>query len=429
MLKKKPLTLFILILLIVGMACSTSITTEDLEQFLQSETATAEPVGQVEPSVQDEEEQESAAAEEPEGSNEPNAPAEITFDQVIEPPQALSLEPAGDYAALDANLTALYEQVSQGVVAIQTLSELGGGLGSGFVYNNDGYIVTNFHVVEGATDLEVDFPSGLKARGVVVGTDLDSDLAVIKVDVAPDYLIPLPLGDSDELKVGQSVVAIGNPFGLSGTMTLGIVSAKGRTLDSFRQSESGSFFSAGDIIQTDASINPGNSGGPLINLAGEVIGINRAIRTTGITEAGDPVNSGIGFAISVNIVKRVVPELIANGSFDYPYLGISARQELLLLELEALEITHYTGAYVIDVVAGGPADKAGLRGGDLTNITEVGLPAGGDLIIGVDDQPVRIFGELLSYLMTNKSPGEDIVLTIIRDGEEMEVTITLDKRP
>ena len=233
MLKKKSLTLFVLILLIVGMACSTSITTEDLEQLLQSETATAEPVGQVEPSVQDEEEQEAAAVDEPEDSNEPNVPSEITFDQVIEPPQALSLEQTGDYAALDANLTALYEQVSQGVVAIQTLSELGGGLGSGFVYSNEGYIVTNFHVVEGATDLEVDFPSGLKARGVVVGTDLDSDLAVIKVDVASDYLIPLPLGDSDELKVGQSVVAIGNPFGLSGTMTLGIVSAKGRTLDSF----------------------------------------------------------------------------------------------------------------------------------------------------------------------------------------------------
>ena len=429
MLKKKSLTLFVLILLIVGMACSTSITTEDLEQLLQSETATAEPVGQVEPSVQDEEEQEAAAVDEPEDSNEPNVPSEITFDQVIEPPQALSLEQTGDYAALDANLTALYEQVSQGVVAIQTLSELGGGLGSGFVYSNEGYIVTNFHVVEGATDLEVDFPSGLKARGVVVGTDLDSDLAVIKVDVASDYLIPLPLGDSDELKVGQSVVAIGNPFGLSGTMTLGIVSAKGRTLDSFRQAESGSFFSAGDIIQTDASINPGNSGGPLINLAGEVIGINRAIRTTGVTDAGDPVNSGIGFAISVNIVKRVIPELIANGSFDYPYLGISARQELLLLELEALEITHYTGAYVIDVVAGGPADRAGLRGGDLTNITAVGLPAGGDLIIGVDDQPVRVFGELLSYLMTDKAPGDDILLTIIRDGEEMEVTVTLDKRP
>ena len=341
----------------------------------------------------------------------------------------MSLELNTDLSVMDANLIALYEQVSQGVVAIQTLSDLGGGLGSGFVFSKDGYIITNFHVVEGATALEVDFPSGLKARGEVVGTDLDSDLAVIKVDVAPDYLVPLPLGNSDDLKVGQSVVAIGNPFGLSGTMTLGIVSAKGRTLDSFRQAEGGSFFSAGDIIQTDASINPGNSGGPLLNLAGEVIGINRAIRTTGITDTGDPVNSGIGFAISVNIVKRVVPSLIADGSYDYPYLGISARQELSLLELEALGITHYTGAYVIDVTPGGPADQAGIIGGELANITNVGLPPGGDLIIAVDDQPVRVFGELLSYLMTNKAPGEDIVLRVIRDGEEMDVTITLAKRP
>jgi S1-C subfamily serine protease len=419
MIKKHPLFVFTLILLMVGMACSGNISTQDVEQMLETAIATIEPNVEAQPSVQEEQS--------------PDAPAEelnpAPFDQVIDPPEDLSLELNGDLNALDANLTSLYEQVSQGVVAIQTLTDLGGGLGSGFVYSKDGYIVTNFHVVEGATDLEVDFPSGLKARGEVVGTDLDSDLAVIKVDIAPDYLVPLPLGNSDNLRVGQSVVAIGNPFGLNGTMTLGIVSAKGRTLDSFRQSESGALFSAGDIIQTDASINPGNSGGPLLNLAGEVIGINRAIRTTGITDTGDPVNSGIGFAISVNIVKRVVPELIANGSYDYPYLGISARQELSLLELEALNITHYTGAYVIDVTPGGPADKAGVVGGDLANITNIGLPPGGDLIVAVDGQPVRIFGELLSYLMTNKAPGEDIVLSLIRDGQEIDVTVTLEKRP
>jgi 2-alkenal reductase len=190
--------------------------------------------------------------------------------------------------------------------------------GSGFVYSSDGYIITNFHVVEGATDLEVDFPSGYKTRGVIRATDLDSDLAVIKVNAPAEELRPLPLGDSDLVKVGQTVVAIGNPFGLNNTMTMGIISAKGRTLDSLRQTEDGGFYSTGDLLQTDASINPGNSGGPLLNLNGEVIGLNRSIRTTGKNSDGEPVNSGIGFAVSVNIIKRVVPVLIQKGVYDIP---------------------------------------------------------------------------------------------------------------
>ncbi len=158
-------------------------------------------------------------------------------------------------------LTSLYDQVSPGVVSIQTLDNLGGAQGSGFVYDKEGHIITNYHVVENAIDLEVDFPSGLKVRGTVIGIDLDSDLAVIKVEVSPDDLYPVILGDSDSLKVGQMVVAIGNPYGLTSTMTTGIVSAKGRTLFSLRETPEGRFFSAGDLIQTDASINPGNSGG------------------------------------------------------------------------------------------------------------------------------------------------------------------------
>jgi len=163
-------------------------------------------------------------------------------------------------------LISLYERVNPGVVSIQTLSVTGGGLGSGFVFDKDGHIITNYHVVEDATELEVDFPSGYKTRGSVIGRDIDSDLAVIKVDVPEEFLFPLPLGNSDDLRIGQTVIAIGNPFNLSGTMTLGIVSAKSRTLSSFRQASTGGFFSAGDLIQTDASINPGNSGGPLLNL-------------------------------------------------------------------------------------------------------------------------------------------------------------------
>ena len=326
-------------------------------------------------------------------------------------------------------LVAIYQRVDPGVVAIQVLQDNGsGGLGSGFVFDKQGHIVTNYHVVEGAKELEVDFPSGLKVRGEVIGTDLDSDLAVIKVSAPEDQLQPLPLGDSDQAQIGQTVVAIGNPFGLNGTMTVGIVSAKGRTLDSIREAPGGGAFSAGDIIQTDAAITPGNSGGPLLNLKGEVIGINRAIRTSGTQLGAEPQNSGVGFAISSNIVRRVVPSLIEKGSYDYPYLGLSSRPDLSLLDQEALGLSQAVGAYVMDVVPGGPADKAGLRGG--TKDTEItGLQAGGDLIIAVDGRPVRIFGDMLGYLMTAKGPGDQIVVTVLRDGEKKEVTITLGKRP
>jgi S1-C subfamily serine protease len=341
------------------------------------------------------------------------------------PPLPAITQVAIDLYEMENLLITLYERVSPGVVAIQ---EVGGGLGSGFVYDREGHIITNYHVVENTRELEISFASGYKTRGTVIGTDLDSDLAVIKVDAPAEVLIPLALGDSDLLRVGQSVVAIGNPFGLSGTMTTGIISAKGRTLDSFRQSSDGLFFSAGDLLQTDAAINPGNSGGPLLNLNGEVIGVNRAIRTAGISQTGDPINSGIGFAISINIIKRVVPSLIANGTYDYPYLGITARPELTLLEQETLGLARSTGAYIIAVTPGSPAEQAGLRAGSRrTNLA--GLFADGDLIVAVDGLPVLVFGDLLSYLMVNKSPGDMITLTIVRDNEEKEVILTLGKRP
>ena len=325
-------------------------------------------------------------------------------------------------------LISLYERVNPGVVSIQTLSQTGGGLGSGFVYDKEGHVITNFHVVEDVTELEVDFSSGYKARGTVIGKDIDSDLAVIKVDVPEEYLFPLSLTNSDSLKIGQTVVAIGNPFNLSGTMTLGIVSAKGRTLSSFREANTGGFFSAGDLIQTDAAINPGNSGGPLLNLNGEVVGINRAIRTEQTNETGEPVNSGIGFAISSNIVSRVVPFLIKDGFYDYPYVGITSQEDLTLIEREALGIQQMTGAYVFSVTENSPASAAGLIGGSTVSRIS-GLLAGGDLIIAVDDRPVRLFGDFLSYIMANKSPGDEIIMTIIREGEEKEVSLILGKRP
>jgi len=326
-------------------------------------------------------------------------------------------------------MVALYQHVNPGVVAIKTIDAQAGSLGSGFVYDNQGHIVTNYHVVEGAQkQVEVDFVSGFKAYGTIVGTDLDSDLAVIKVNAPAEELHPLPLGDSDALLVGQSVVAIGNPFGLSSTMTTGIISALGRTLDSMHSTSGGQFFTAGDIIQTDAAINPGNSGGPLFNLNGEVIGINRAIRTVNSTTSGEPLNSGIGFAVSSNIVKRVVPVLIQKGSYEYPYMGVSSNDELNLPVIEALGLKAQNGAYVVSVVSGGPADKAGLRAGDKPTSID-GLLAGGDLIVGIDGRPVKVFDDLLRYLINNKVPGDTVVLTILRGGETLDITITLAARP
>ncbi len=339
------------------------------------------------------------------------------------------LKTGGSAAQLDATLVTLYQQVNPGVVSIVVETGQGISQGSGFVYDYDGHIITNYHVVEGNVNLEVDFVNGLKVRGKVIATDLDSDLAVIEVDVPADQLSPLPMGDSDSIQVGQIVVAIGNPFSLSSTMTMGIVSAKGRILDSMRQTAEGSSFTAADIIQTDAAINPGNSGGPLLNLDGEVVGINRAIRTSGTTTEGEPVNSGIGFAISINIVKRVVPYLIRDGQYDYPYLGISALSgSLTLSNQQYLNLSQATGAYVIEVVNGGPAERAGLRGGSSAS-SATSLPVGGDLIIAVDGRPVIEYGDLINYVMINKSPGDEILLTILRGTDRKEVTLKLGKRP
>lgn len=312
----------------------------------------------------------------------------------------------------EGSLSELYQQVLPGVVTIFTDT----GLGSGFVFDGEGHVITNNHVVEGASAVEVDFASGFKAHGTVIGTDPDADIAVIKVDAPADQLHPLPIGDSDSLLVGQSVVAIGNPFGLNGTMTLGIISGLGRTQPVQVAPEGGGAFSNADIIQTDAAINPGNSGGPLFNLNGEVVGVNQSIRTTNIDETtGNAVNSGVGFSISINLVKRIVPGLISNGSYEYPYMGISSR-ELSLSEIESLGLNSYTGAFVASVVAGGPAEQAGIRAGE-------------DLITAIDGTPVISFDDMLSYLVTHKSPGDSVVLTVLRDGQPVDITVTLGTRP
>jgi 2-alkenal reductase len=358
-------------------------------------------------------------------------PLKIPNTQVVVRETVVSpvyIPPAVDLVGLQDTLVDVYERVNLGVVSIRGLSSTDGGLGSGFVIDQEGHIVTNFHVVEGQSELEVAFPMGLKTRAEVLGTDLDSDIAVIKVDLPESELYPLPFSDSDQVKVGQTVIAIGNPFGFRGTMTVGIVSGLGRTMESLHDAPGGGVFSAGDIIQTDAAINPGNSGGPLLNMNGEVVGVNRAIYTTNFSNTGEPLNSGLGFAISINIVKRVVPSLISEGKYDYPYVGISSVDDLSLVQQEALGLNRFSGVYVHQISPGSPADQAGLIDG--SRPTELfNLQAGGDLIVAVDGIEVQTFSDFIGYLIKNKSPGDTTVLTVIRDDKEIDVVLTLDKRP
>jgi S1-C subfamily serine protease len=383
-LKRMPqsLVLFLSVLALVSLACS----------FVTPSATTPPAAGQG-------------------GGNPPATPTAM-------PPQSDS----GD--AEEQLLENIYARANPGVVNIQT--DLGSG--SGFVYDTDGHIVTNNHVVTGASTIEVVFSDKSRARAQVVGTDVDADVAVIRVENVPaGKLFPLELGDSSQVKVGQRVVAIGNPFGLIGTMTVGIVSGIGRTLASERQAPgtTGGSYQNPSVIQTDAAINPGNSGGPLLDSHGRVIGINAAIRTDA-TVSGQPVNSGVGFAIPINTVKRIVPALIKTGHFIYPYLGLSGFDELTLDLQEQLGLPQATGVYVTNVVAGGPADQAGVHAAETSTAS---LGSGGDLIVGIDNEPVTDFAALLGYLVAAKSPGDQVVLHVLRNGQTLELTVTLGERP
>src|SRR5919108_2177092 len=343
----------------------------------------------------------------------------------------------------ELSLPDLFSKVEKSVVQVASKEDtgisLGSRLGSGFVYDRNGHIVTNYHVIVGGTSegkVKITFLDGSTYNARLIGGDPFSDLAVLKLDkenIPSHKLVPLPVGDSTTLRVGERVVAIGNPFGLSGSMTEGIVSGLGRMLPSAEQEEelemipsnptSSAGFLIPDIIQTDAPINPGNSGGPLLNIRGEVIGINTAIfSTTG-------ASAGIGFAIPSNTIKKVVPSLITKGNYQHPYLGIVG-VDITPEIADALGLKEARGFLVTDVSSGSPAQKAGIQGGgSLTNVNGREIAMGGDVILKVDKHTVRKLDDVLTYLEREKKVGEVVQLTILRNGGTENINLTLGPRP
>ena len=342
--------------------------------------------------------------------------------------------------SLEGDLIKLYDKVDHSVVQVTQDSNVPGAsrLGSGFVYDKEGHIVTNYHVVAGDTinkEFDVTFTDGTGYKATVVGADPFAEIAVLKIPIennteVMEKLIPLQIGDFSKVNVGQKVAAIGNPFGLSASITEGIVSGLGRVLPALPSEnnqisivEDTPAFSIPDIIQTDAAINPGNSGGPLLNMRGEVIGINTAIfSSTG-------VYSGVGFAIPSYLIQKVVPSIITTGEYQHPYLGVSGT-DIDSDIAEIMNLKNTTGFLVIQVTSGSPAEKAGIRGGAiLTEIDGREVELGGDVIVGIDDKSIRKIDDLLSHLDREKKVGENVNLTIIRNGQVQEIGLTLAARP
>lgn len=320
------------------------------------------------------------------------------------------------------SLIGLYDDLKNGIVNIRVFLEQGGmigeGAGSGFILDQDGHIVTNQHVVAEADMISVIFHNGIEVAAEIIGLDPYSDLAVIKVDSLIPEAHPLPLGDSESVEVGEWVIAIGNPFGQQSSMTTGIVSAVGRTIPT-----GDTPFSIPQAIQTDAAINPGNSGGPLLNLQGKVIGVNAQIATGGVN-----ANVGVGFAIPSNIVRLVAPSLIETGTYTWPRMGVTGT-DLSLTIRKANNLDIQQGAYIQSLDPQGPAAVAGIRGSTGTELVGgLEVPIGGDVVIAVDDQPVLNFSDLLVEIAF-KQPGEEVQLTIFRDGSEEQITVTLTPRP
>ena len=336
------------------------------------------------------------------------------------------LEKFGDVTVgSNMSLIQLFEKAEPAVIQVNVkkiqsegaTEEMPSGSGSGFVYDDTGHIITNNHVIDDALKITVTFLDGESYAAEIVGNDADLDLAVLKINARNSYLHHLEIGSSSELKVGQQVVAIGNPFGLSGSMTTGIVSQIGRLLPQ----ESG--YSIPNVIQTDAAINPGNSGGPLLNLNGEVVGINTAIQS----ETGN--FTGVGFAIPSDTVNKVVPILIRDGGIRHPWLGVSGIDiDYELAEIRGLDSTK--GFLIVSVIEGSPADIAGLMGTETRKMIDGrDVPMDGDIIIKIDGELVRKIADILVHLQMEKLVGDEMVLTILRDGEVMDKTIFLGERP
>ncbi len=339
-------------------------------------------------------------------------------DNIDEP--AATLFTADEIAqAFETVISRVFRDALPSVVEITVQTASGGASGSGFVWDDDNHIVTNQHVIAGAQRIEVSFADGRSYAATVLGEDADADVAVLSVET-DDRLTPIKLGDSDTAVPGQIAIAIGNPFGEEFTLTQGIVSAVGRSIRSGNQG-----FTTPDVIQTDAAINPGNSGGPLLNRHGEVIGINAQIRSD------SRQNSGVGFAVPINIARLVVPELIENGEFVYSWLGISGHDVSRLMAL-ALDLPDGTqGAYITQVIDGGPAKDAGLNETTRTiRVESQPVDVGGDTVIGIDGTSIRSMADLISYLTNNTRPGDVILLDILEDGGDRELKrVELGVRP
>ena len=325
----------------------------------------------------------------------------------------------------EKNNIGVYEKVADGVVNVtSTAIQMDfffnafptQGSGSGSIIDTKGHILTNHHVVADAQKLEVTLADGSKWPAKLIGSDPDNDLAVIKIDAPKEKLKVVPMGDSKNLRIGQKVLAIGNPFGLQRTLTTGIISSLGRTI----RSEAGTLIE--DVIQTDAAINPGNSGGPLLNSDGEIVGINSAI----ISPSGGSV--GIGFAIPVNTARRVVPELISKGYVTYPYIGATI-QSLIPEMAKYLKLKIERGAMISEVVKGGPADKAGLKGGNQkVQVGNMIVLMGGDIVVKADQKEVKTNDELIHYIR-EKKPGDTILLKVFRKDSFIDMKVTLGERP
>lgn len=328
----------------------------------------------------------------------------------------------------DEQVISLYESSSPSVVNVTSIAfvynrMLGQlpeeGIGSGFVYDDSGHIITNYHVIENADELMVTLGSGEEFQAQVVGVDAANDLAVLLIDTGEKLPVPLPLADSDNVRVGETVLAIGNPYGLDQTLTTGVVSALGRVIES---TVKGMYIS--DAIQTDAAINPGNSGGPLLNISGEVIGINSQI----ISNSGS--SAGVGFAISANTINRIVPEIIANGYYLHPWLGVQTidltANSIVILTEAGMAVPVEAGVLVVGIESGSPAEKAGLSYGDQrVRFGPYIVPLGGDIITAINQVPVETQQDLMVFLETQAQIGEIVNLSIIRDGQLMSVSVSL----